>query len=223
MPTSVGPDGIDVTGYGWTNQSSTFNSNKSLESYGAASSSIINSALRSGYSAWSYDPALSLAAGISTDGVTFVAEVFVPQTFVSTKVDWIQVSGTNSVTVGLWTTTAPAGTATPLAWTLATGTAATAAAVNTLAWSTGASSPTSVVLTGGQSYLVTLAGSAAAGVVGCLTGTASGVNANAFATAWSTTTTYRAATLGTQLLSITGASTFGTSTLSADLVWIGLH
>jgi hypothetical protein len=221
MPTSVGPDGIDVSGYGWTNQSSTFNSSKSLESYGSAASSILNASLREGYSAWSYDPIFSPAAGVSTNGVTFVVQVYVPQTFTCKNVDWIQVTGTNSVTVGLWSSTAPAGTATPLAWTLATGTAATATAVNTLAWSTGASSPTSVVLTGGQSYLVTLAGSAATGTIASLASTS--YTANASTLSWSTTTTYRAATLGTQLLSITSASTFGTSTLSADLVWVGLH
>jgi hypothetical protein len=218
MPLSTGPDGIDVTGLGWTNQSVTFQSNKSLESYGAASSSILNSALRQGYQTWTYDPAQSIAAGISIATTTFAALVYVPQSFSCTKVDWLQVSGTPNVTLALWPATAPAGVATPLAWTAAT--AATAAAVNSLTW-TGSSSPLSVNLTGGQSYLVTIYGSTT-GVAGCLTSTAAAANAAPSGT-YSTTTTYRAATVGTLAGSVTAASVFGTSTLSADLMWFGLR
>jgi hypothetical protein len=218
MATSKGPDGIDVPGVGWTPQSTQYNSNLNLESYGPAASGIINASERVGYAAWTYDPIFSLAAGISISGTTFAVAVYVPQNFNCQNIDWFQVSGTPNVTLALWPSTAPAGTATPLAWTAAT--AATAASLNTLTW-TGSSSPTSVPLTGGNFYIVTVYGSTT-GVVGCLTATAAQANINVGST-YSTTTTYRAATVGTLGGSITSASTFGTSTLSADSVWIGLH
>jgi hypothetical protein len=224
MTTSVGPDGIDVSGYGWTNQSTTFNSNKSLESYGAAASGIINPAERYGYSAWSCDPALAIGTAPSVSGVTFVVAVYVPQSFSCVNIDWVQVSGTPNITLALWPSTAPAGTAIPLAWTAATAAvvATGAAPVNTLTW-TGSSSPTSVSLTGGQTYLVTLAGSTTGAVAAAVTESLGAANANAGNALYSATTTYRAATLGTQLATVTSSSTFGTSTLSADLVWVGLH
>jgi hypothetical protein len=59
------------------------------------------------------------------------------------------------------------------------------------------------------------------GVASCLTATATSANANT--KSWSTSTTYRCATVGTLNGTLTTTSTFGTSTLSADLVWIGLH
>jgi len=219
MPTSIGPDGIDVTGYGWTNQSASFNSNKSLESYGAASSSIINASLRQGYSAWTYDPIFTTAAGISASTTTYSALVFVPQSFTCKNVDWLQVSGTPNITIGLWPAIAPAGVAVPLAWTAAN--AATAAAQNTTTWN-GSSSPTSVNLTGGQSYLVTIFGSTT-GVIGCLTSTA--VAANAGTLPYAVATTYRAAHLvsGQVTYPLTAASVLGTSVLDADLAWVGLH
>jgi hypothetical protein len=213
MATSVGPDGIDVSGYGWTNQSTTFNSNKSLESYGAAASGIINAAERYGYPVWTYDPVFSLAAGVSISTATFASAVYVPQNCTVSNVDWVQVSGTPNVTVALWPATAPAGTATPLAY--GTAAAATAAALNTQALST------SVNLTGGQMYFVTIYGSTT-GVVSCLTSTAAAANA-AEGSPYSVTTTYRAGTVGTLNGTITGSSVFGTSVLSADLIWFGLH
>ena len=172
-----------------------------------------------GYKAWTYDPTQSLAAGISISATTFAALIYVPVSFSCTKVDVFQVSGTPNVTVGLWPATAPAGVAVPLAFSAAT--AASAAANNTYTFN-GSSSPTSVALVGGTSYLVTVYGSTT-GVVGCLTSTAAQANANAFGTPWSTTTTYRCATVGTLNGTLSTSSTFGTSTLSADLVWVGLH
>jgi hypothetical protein len=213
MAQSVGPDGIDVSGYGWTNQSSTFNSRDSLYSYGSPTSSLFNGAARQGYKAWTYDPAFSIAAGVSVSTTTFAALVYVPQNSTISNIDWIQVSGTPNITVALWPATAPAGTVTPLAY--GTAAAATAAAVNTQALNT------SVNLTGGQSYLVTLYGSTT-GVVSCVTSVAEAANAAPTGT-YSTTTTYRAATVGTLTGTITGSSVFGTSTLSADLIWVGLH
>ncbi len=170
-----------------------------------------------GYKAWTYDPTQSLAAGISINATTFAALVYVPVSFSCTKVDVFQVSGTPNLTVGLWPATAPAGVALPLAFSAAT--AASAAATNTLTFN-GSSSPASVSLVGGTSYLVTVYGSTT-GVAGCLTSTAAQANANTLS--WSTSTTYRCATVGTIAGSLTTSSTFGTSTLSADLVWVGLH
>lgn len=79
MPTSVGPDGIDVTGYGWTNQSTTFNSNKSLESYGSPNSALYNPAAQNGYVAWSMLPDDSISTTnhvASTHGQ--LTRIFVP-------------------------------------------------------------------------------------------------------------------------------------------------
>ena len=171
----------------------------------------------SGYNAWTYDPVASIAAGVSIATTTFAALVYVPVTFTCTKVDINNVSGTESVTVGLWPATAPAGVAVPLAFSAAT--AASAGAVLTSTFN-GASSPASAVLTGGQTYFVTVFGSTT-GVASCLTATATAANANT--KSWSTTTTYRCATVGTLNGTLTTASVFGTSTLSADLIWVGLH
>lgn len=170
-----------------------------------------------GYGAWSYDPTQSIAAGISIATTTFAALVYVPKTFTCSKIDVNNVSGTENVTVGLWPATAPAGAAVPLAFSAAT--AASAGAVLSLTFN-GSSSPTSVVLTGGTPYLVTVYGSTT-GVASCLTATATSANANT--KSWSTTTTYRCATVGTLNGTLATNSVFGTSTLSADLVWVGLH
>lgn len=218
MSTSVGPDGIDVSGYGWTNQSSSFNSNKSLQSYGPVSSSLFAGSLRQGYSAWTYDPNISTAAGISANATTLAALIYVPENFTCSNIDWIGVSGTPNVTLALWPATAPAGTATPLVWSAATAQVATS--VNTTTWA-GSSSPTSVGLIGGQSYFVTLYGSTT-GVVGCLSSASYTTNAAVSGT-YSITTTYRAGSVGTLAGSVTAASVFGTSALTANMIWIGLH
>lgn len=218
MATSVGPDGIDVSGYGWTNQSSTFNSNKSLQSYGAASSSIINPALRQGYSAWTYDPVLATGTAASIATPTTAVLVYVPQSFTCSHVDLVTVGTAGNVTVGLWSANAPAGTATPLAFSAAT--AATLGAVSTLTFN-GTNSPASVNLTGGQSYFVTMISSAAT-TVACLIADET-YTANASTLGYSITTTYRAGTVGTLTGTLTTASVFGTSTLGATIPWVGLH
>jgi len=218
MATSVGPDGIDVTGYGWTNQSTTFNSNKSLESYGAAASSIINPALRTGYSAWTYDPILAKDTAVSIATPTTAVLNYVPQSFTCSHVDLIAVATAGNITVGLWPATAPAGTATPLAFSAAT--AASLGALNSLTFN-GTGSATSVTLTGGQSYFVTLFGSAAT-TVATMTDPASYIT-NASNPAYTITTTYRAGTVGTLTGTLTTASVFGTSTLGATIPWVGLR
>jgi hypothetical protein len=214
MATSVGPDGIDVTGYGWTNQSTSFNSNKSLESYGSPTSTLFNEASRQGYNAWSYDPALTQGTAPSISTTTLATLVYVSQNFTCSKVDWIEVTGTPNVTIGLWPATAPAGTAIPLAYTTAA--AATAGAVNSQTLNT------SVALTGGQSYLVTIYGSAT-GTVAAMASAQSYITNAAAGSLYSTTTTYRAASVGTLTGTLTGSSVFGTSTEGVNLVWIGLH
>lgn len=182
---------------------------------GSPVTTLDNPAAVQGYQAWTYDPSQSLAAGISINATTFAALIYVPFTFTTTKVDWYQVSGTPNVTCGLWPATAPAGVAVPLAFTTAA--AATAAAVNTQSWNAG------VTLTAGTNYMLTIFGSTT-GVAGCLTATAAGANAGYVgSTAYSITTTYRCATVGTLAGTLSGSSTFGTSTLSADLVWFGLR
>jgi hypothetical protein len=216
---STGPDGITVPGVGWTPQSTQYNSNKSLESYGSPSSSLYSAAIRQGYNAWSYDPALTQGSAPSISTTTIATLIYVPQNFNCQNVDWIEVTGTPNVTLALWPSTAPAGVATPLAWTAAT--AASAGAVNTLTWN-GSSSPTSVTLIGGQSYFVTIYGSTTGTVSSMVTAQSYITNA-AVSGLYSTSTVYRGATVGTLAGSITSASVFGTSTLAPELVWIGLH
>lgn len=218
MATSVGPDGIDVSGYGWTNQSTTFNSNKSLESYGAASSALINPALRQGYSAWTYDPIFATGTVASIATPTTAVLVYVPQSFTCSHVDLATVGTAGNITVGLWPATAPAGTAVPLAFSAAT--AASLGAVSPIAFN-GSSSATSVNLTGGQSYFVTLFSSAAT-TVSCLV-TDESYTANVSTLPYSITTTYRVGTVGTLTGTLTTASVFGTSTLTATIPWVGLR
>lgn len=214
MATSVGPDGIDVTGYGWTNQSSTFNSNKSLESYGSPTSTLFNGSSRQGYAAWSYDPILTQGTAPSISTATVAALVYVPQNATISKVDWFQVAGTPNVTVGVWPSTAPAGTAVPLAY--GTAAAATAGAVNTQSLNT------SITLIGGQSYLVTVYGSTTGTIAAMVTSVATLTNASV-STGYTISTTYRAGLAGTVTYPLTGTATFGTSTLEPYLAWVGLH
>ena len=213
---SAGPDGITVPGGAWTNQSTLYNSNKTLESYGAASSSIINPAVRQGYSAWSFDPILAVGTAPSMSGVTWSVLVYVTSSFTTANIDWIQVAGTPNVTCGLWPATAPAGTATPLAYTTAA--AATAAAVNTQAWNT------AVSLTGGNFYFVTVYGSTTGTIASATSESAAAANAGYYAgTAYSITTTYRSGNVGTLNGTLTGSSVFGTSVLEVNTPWVGLH
>src|SRR5690348_9228670 len=86
MATSVGPDGIAVSGYGWTNQSSTFNSNKSLESSAGPNSSLLNSAAQNGFLAWSMIPQDSISTHtIGTTLTNYLVRVYVPANGTSTK------------------------------------------------------------------------------------------------------------------------------------------
>jgi hypothetical protein len=178
------------------------------------SSGVVTPPLNQGYNAWSYDPALTQGSAPSISTTAFAVLIYVTQTFTTANVDWIEVTGTPNVTCGLWPATAPAGTAHPLAWTTAA--AATAGAVNTQAWNT------SVSLNAGSSYMVTIYGSAT-GTVAAMASAQSYITNAAVSGAYSASTTYRAATVGTIAGTLSASSVFGTSTLSADLVWIGLH
>jgi hypothetical protein len=217
----VDVDGIQVQLPGWTNQS-TSPFSTGLESYSGSSSINQNAALKGGYNAWTCEPFYANGTAPSINNTTYAVRVYVPANFNCTKLDYINVTGTESVTVGLWPATAPAGTATPLAWSAAT--VATAGALQSLTWN-GSSSPLSVALTGGQFYMVTLFGSAVTGTVAAqVGGTAYETNAGySGTTAFSTTTTYQAATVTTLAGTLTAASVFGTSTLIASNVWVGLH
>lgn len=86
MPTSVGPDGIDVTGLGWTNQSALFNSNKSLESSAGPNSSLLNSAAQNGFLAWSMIPQDAISTHtVGTTLTNYLIRVYVPANGTSTK------------------------------------------------------------------------------------------------------------------------------------------
>lgn len=220
MATSVGPDGIDVTGLGWTNQSTLFQSNLSLESGGPASSTLINSALRQGYSAWTYDPAFSNSNALSIGTTTQAALVYVPETFSCTHFDFIFVATTGNVTAALWPATAPAGTATPLAFSAATTSGSTAGVVS-LTFN-GVSSPTAVTLTGGNYYFATMFSSAATTIANYLASPVTAANAAAGST-YSGTTVYRTGTVGT-VTTVSTASVFGTSTITqGNIAWVGLR
>lgn len=216
MPNPIGPDGITVSGYGWTNQSAVFNSNKTLESGGPASSASTNAALRRGYSAQSFEP--YLINNTVSAAVTQAQLLYVPTTFSCTTLDMIPISTAGNLTVALWPSTAPAGTATPLVWSAAT--AASLAAVNALTWN-GASSPTSVTLTGGNYYFATVFSSAAT-LVGTLTAAQIYETNAAVSGTYTAATTYFSASVGT-VTTVSAASVFGTSTLSLSSVWFGLH
>lgn len=212
---SAGVDGITNPGVGWSDQ--TYST--SLESSGNSSSINFNPALKNGYNAWTCEPILAGGTPLSISATTAAVRVYVPANFSCSKIDFINATGTENVTVGLWPATAPAGTATPLAWSAAT--AATAGALQQLTLN-GASSPSAVTLVGGNFYFITLFGSTT-GTVACQVGAQIyETNANA-GSAWSVTTTYQAATVGTLTGTLTAASVFGTSTLIASNVWVGLH
>lgn len=218
MPNPIGPDGITVSGYGWTNQSTAFNSNKNLESGGPASSATTNGALRRGYSAQTFEPYLAAGTAITTS-TTLAQLIYVPTTFSCANVDLIVVANTGNTTVALWPSTAPAGTATPLAWSAAT--AAVATSVNTFTFG-GSSSPASVSLTGGNYYFVTVFGAATAPTLAAAVTPASYVTNAAASGTYTAATTYFTATVGT-VTTVSAASVFGTSTLGASSPWIGLH
>lgn len=72
MPTSVGPDGIDVTGLGWTTQSTLFNSNKNLESYSGPVTTVTTPVLATGTAAVinaAYDTMLYIDITLGTSAV----------------------------------------------------------------------------------------------------------------------------------------------------------
>lgn len=214
--TSAGPDGIAVSGVAWTNQSTQYNSNKTLEGGGPAASTILNAAIRQGYSAWSFDP--MLANGALSAATTIATLIYVPQTFTCATFDMIPVATAGNLTVALWPSNAPAGVATPLAWSAAT--AASLAAVNALTFN-GASSPASVTLVGGNSYFATIFSSAATTVATYNAAQIYEANA-AVSGLYTSATIYRAATVGT-VTTVSSASVFGTSTLALNVPWVGLH
>jgi hypothetical protein len=218
--TSVGPDGIANSGYAWTNQSTSFNSNKTLESGGPASSTTLNPALRRAYQAWSFDPLMASGTALSI-GTTLAVLVYVPTNFVCSSIDFIGVANTGNTTAAIWPSTAPAGTANPLAWSAAT--AAVATSVNSLTFN-GASSPASVTLTGGNSYFVTLFGAATAPTVAASPTLSNAAFLNAAPSGtFSVSTVYLTASVAT-LTTVSSSSVFGTSSFTpVSMPWVGLH
>lgn len=86
MATSVGPDGIAVSGYGWTNQSTLFQSNLSLESSAAPNSDLFSTAAQNGFLAWSMitQDAISTHT-VGTTLTNYLIKVFVPASGATTK------------------------------------------------------------------------------------------------------------------------------------------
>ncbi len=225
MPTSTGPDGIDVSGYGWTNQSTLFQSNLSLESYAAPNSDLFNQSAYNSYGAWSLIPEDAIVTNAHTSTNGWLTRVFVPTTFSCGHID-IAVTSSGSVTNAVFGLYSGSSFAVgPLAWTADVHSTITGAAgLYGLTWN-GASSPSAVTLTGGNFYWVyseitgtspTLAGSAMA--------SAAVANANLTASA-----TYANNTLniGTgPYTTLTSASTITPQTTwanSATKMWFGLR
>lgn len=86
MATSVGPDGIDVSGLGWTSQSTLFQSNMSLESSAGPNSSLLNEAQQWGFLAWS-TPVTDAQSSftIGTTLTNYLARIYVPANGSTTK------------------------------------------------------------------------------------------------------------------------------------------
>lgn len=151
MPTSVGPDGIDVPGLGWTTQSTQFNSNKNLESNAGPSPILVDPPAANAYGAWSMIPEDAIASNAHTSTAAWLTRVFVPANFSCGHIDYVVVSGSaTNVVIGLYS--AASFAVGPLAWTAPQGSLGSAGLV-ALAWN-GTNSPTSVTLQGGQTYWV---------------------------------------------------------------------
>jgi hypothetical protein len=217
MPTSVGPDGIDVTGYGWTNQSTQFNSNDSLYSYGSPNSSLYNPAAQNGYGAQSILVQDAIASPThATTG--YITRIFIPASFTCGHADiFVASSTTSTFLVGLWSSSALNGTATPLVWSASTAFGA-GPIMGTVTWN-GTSSPTSVNLTGGSFYYIYTYSATASTTVGASTMAGAGM-----ANAHLASTTYDTLTMGTPLTSLSATSALtNTLTASATKIWVGLR
>jgi hypothetical protein len=182
MPTSVGPDGIDVTGLGWTPQSSLFNSNKSLESSAGPNSSLLNSAAQNGFLAWSMVPQDAISSfTVGTTSTNYLVRIYVPANGVSTKAGIVPHTNSANITgfyMGLYSS---AGA--QLAVTAESHSAIVTSGNDALyepAW------VSSVSVTGGQFYYVlvlTTWGTGAPTYAGCAGSSAASLNAGLAAAA----------------------------------------
>lgn len=154
MATSVGPDGIDVPGLGWTPQSSQYNSNKNLQSYPAANSVIIDPPTGNGYGAWTLIPEDALTSNAHTSTSGYLMRFVVPANFSCGHLDMIATAAPTSVTNAVFALYSAASFATgPLVWSANLSASFSAAGVITATWG-GTSSPSSYFLQGGQTYWV---------------------------------------------------------------------
>jgi hypothetical protein len=210
MATSVGPDGIDVTGYGWTNQSTTFNTNKSLESYGAPNSALYNAATNNGYVAWSLIPEDAIATvNHAATTVLQLTRVFVPASATVGHVDFnFTTSGTVTVFyAGIYSA----------AGVLLGSTAESHASISTSAI-TGLALSSSVNLSGGSFYYVgtTMTWSVQPVMAGSTMASAFVANANLTAATDNTATAGTNATLPSTI-------TMSSNTAIATKLWVGLR
>jgi hypothetical protein len=89
MAQSIGVDGIDVPGVGWTNQQYS-----SVESYPGPAGAVFNSAAQAGYLGWTGLPADAISTFSPASATSYIAKIFVPAGGTSTKID------VNASTVG---------------------------------------------------------------------------------------------------------------------------
>lgn len=210
MPTSVGPDGIDVTGYGWTNQSTQFNSNDSLYSYGSPNSSLYNPASNDGYSAWSLIPEDAIATiNHAATTVLQLTRVFVPS---NTTIGHLDFNFTATGTVTVFWAGIYSASGSKLATTAESHSAITTTALTSLALAS------SVNLTGGSNYYVatTMTWSGQPILAGSTMASAYVANPNLTAALSNTATAGTNATLPTSI-------TMSSNTQIATKLWVGLR
>lgn len=175
MPTSVGPDGIDVPGLGWTTQSTQFNSNKNLESAGNLQSYQVNPPAMYGYLGWTMitEDAISSSIPHPASNVNILSRIYVAEPGTTSKVDCFPLTNVANITafyLGLYST---AGV--QLAVTAESHASLVNNAQVSLNWTT------PVVLTGNTFYylaMVTTWATAAPTFAGCLGASAASLNAN---------------------------------------------
>lgn len=210
MPNPIGPDGIDVSGYGWTNQSTQFNSNKSLQSYGAPNSGIFNAAANNGYGAWSLIPEDAVASVNHAASTTLqLTRVWVPTSITVGHLDF-DFTTVGTVTV-FW-----AGIYSAAGTLLGTSAESHAAIANPAL--TPIALTSSVNLSGGSFYYVgtTLTWSVQPVLAGSTMVSAAVANANLTAATANTATAGTNATLPSTI-------TMSSNTTIATKIWVGLR
>lgn len=210
MPTSLGPDGIGVSGYSWTNQSTQYNSNKSLDSYGSPNSTLFNSAANNGYVGWSLLPEDAIATVNTAASTTLqMTRVYVPN---GGSVGHLDFDFTTAGTVTVFWAGIYSASGVLLATTAESHAAISASALTPLALTT------AVNLTGSTNYYVgtTLTWSVQPVVAGATISSAYMTNPNL------TAATANSATAGTSA-TLPSTVTMSSNTLTASKLWVGLR